>query len=666
MVLKNFIANLPFSPAVAGQIGFYTKRLAREEFSRRLGLIFLSAAMLMESLILISPPQATIAAGPNNVIFQGITSKQDLLNRYDANDDGNGHMDLQQIFAQFGITREDLAGGVEETINSRDQDLKLWSMGRFAYNKPGEYAQPIDGTNTTLYVRPFWSWDSSNFGTNYEAVTGTTAEGRYFAVLFNCGNLIINIDELEQPEEPVGFVQHDCDAIRGWVYDPNDTTTKTKVTLWVRLEDETSAVRKQIIADDDGPTSPEGPGFGFNFVIPDEKKSDTQKTVYTVVAEDNTGEASDVDLARSVTFSAPCLDPPDEPEEENPPEAQLKKKQCRCIEGWAYDPDNVNSAVEVRMKLGLEDDSVAESDWQYTSANRSKPSVGIGGDHGFKFDTEGEEFDQWKSTEVATVATVQVKDVDTGEWITIVDRQVLNPNPCLDIETEEEPEYCEYNELLLADDPRCRECPYTPGLWIDSTECNEPFALVVRDKSARNLTQDIDDANGTTAAPGDVIEYVITAQNIGTLATTVDLNESLTDVLEYAEFVDAGGGDFNAETSQVTWDAVELEPDGLVSRTITVRVKDEIPATPTSVGDPESFNLTMTNVFGDDSVEIMVEAPVAKEIEMIVKELPNTGAGTNVAVMGVTGFLVIYMYLRNRQLNKELRLVRSEFNLGTA
>ena len=320
----------------------------------------------------------------------------------------------------------------------------------------------------------------------------------------------------------------------------------------------------------------------------------------------------------------------------------------------------------MRLKLELEDGSVDASDWQYTMANKDRPSVGIGGSHGFKFDIEDEEFDQWKSSETATLATVQVKDVDTDDWITVAEREVLDPNPCLEEETEAPPEYCEWNEALLADDPRCRECPYQPGIWVDSTDCNEPFALIVRSKTARNITQGIDDANGTTANPGDVIEYTLTAQNIGTLAETVDMNESLTDVLEYADFVDAGAGDYQVQEQLVTWESVELDPDEIETRTITVRVKNKIPATPASVGDPESFNLTMTNIFGEDSVEIKVTAPVSKQVEMIVKELPNTGAGTNVMVMSVAAFFTVYMYARNRQLSKELLLVRSEFNLGNA
>lgn len=666
MILKQFIANLPFSPAVAGQVGFYTKRLAREEFTRRLGVIFMLTALLIQSLALISPPQATIAAGPNNIIFQGITSKEDLLQRFDGNDDGNGHNDLQEIFASFGISRNDLAGGEVAKLNSRDQNLKLWSVGRHPYNKPGEYSKQIQGASTEVYVRPLWSWDSGSFGSNYQALSGTTSDGRYFAVLFSCGNLVFNIDEEETPKEPVGFVQHDCEAIMGWAQDPNDTTKRTKITLWMRLENEQHGLRKQFVANADSPTSPEGAGYGFKFKLPDELKSPDQSVVYTVVAHDDSGLAKDVYLARNVSYSAPCLEPlPEEDEPNTPALGALTKHQCRCLEGWAYDPDDLNRAVEVRLKLELEDNSVAASDWQYTTASKEKPKIGIGGNRGFKFDIEGADFDQWKSAESATLATVQVKDIDSGEWLTIVEAQVLDPNPCLE-KTEQPPQYCEFNESLLADDPRCLECPYQPTLWIDSTDCNEPFALIVRNKTARNVTQDIDDADGTTARPGDIIEYTLTAQNIGTEAATVDFRESLTDVLEYADFVDAPGGEYRDDEQLVEWDSTELGVDETDSRTITVRVKETIPATPASVGDPESYNLTMTNIFGTDRVEIKVSAPASKQIEMVVKELPNTGASTNLLMMGLSGFVALYLYGRNRQLSRELQLVRSEFNLGAA
>jgi len=38
-MFRKIVSNLPFSPALVGQLGFYAKRLRKEETTRRLGLI---------------------------------------------------------------------------------------------------------------------------------------------------------------------------------------------------------------------------------------------------------------------------------------------------------------------------------------------------------------------------------------------------------------------------------------------------------------------------------------------------------------------------------------------------------------------------------------------------------------------------------------------------
>jgi hypothetical protein len=63
-MFRNLVANAVFSPSVVSSIGFYVKRLSRGEFTRRLGLIFMSLAVALQSLAIISPPEPTIAAGP--------------------------------------------------------------------------------------------------------------------------------------------------------------------------------------------------------------------------------------------------------------------------------------------------------------------------------------------------------------------------------------------------------------------------------------------------------------------------------------------------------------------------------------------------------------------------------------------------------------------------
>jgi hypothetical protein len=78
----------------------------------------------------------------------------------------------------------------------------------------------------------------------------------------------------------------------------------------------------------------------------------------------------------------------------------------------------------------------------------------------------------------------------------------------------------------------------------------------------------------------------------------------------------------------------------------------------------------MTNTVSEDNdgvVSVPVNCPVVKEVveQTIVKQLPATGAGDNLLFGGIVAAVVVFFYARSRQLGKEVRLVRREFNAGT-
>jgi hypothetical protein len=152
-MVRNLLGNLAFSPSMLGSVGYYIKRLRQEEFTRRMGLVFTALAVGLQSLAIINPPEPAIASGPNNIIYSGVVSVKDLLDKYDANDAGNGKRDLQAIFDHYGISREDLAKAKPTTIKSTDRDRQLRSIGRKAYGKAGERAVPIAGNGTTVHER---------------------------------------------------------------------------------------------------------------------------------------------------------------------------------------------------------------------------------------------------------------------------------------------------------------------------------------------------------------------------------------------------------------------------------------------------------------------------------------------------------------------------------
>lgn len=191
-MFRKLVSNLSFSPALVGQLGFYAKRLRKEEATRRIGLIFTALALVVQSFAVFSPPESANAAGGNDIIYGGIRSRDDLLRVYDANQDSAGHKDIQQIYSYFGITRQDIANTTQTTFNSRDHNLSIRSVGRstFAWQRD---AIAIPGTSTTVYESLLYKFDSTPWtisnGSQYPALIGKRAvDGQWFAIMMGCAN----------------------------------------------------------------------------------------------------------------------------------------------------------------------------------------------------------------------------------------------------------------------------------------------------------------------------------------------------------------------------------------------------------------------------------------------------------------------------------------------
>lgn len=170
------------------------------------------------------------------------------------------------------------------------------------------------------------------------------------------------------------------------------------------------------------------------------------------------------------------------------------------------------------------------------------------------------------------------------------------------------------------------------------------------------------DANGTTAAAGDVIEYTLTTANTGT-ADKVDytVSDNINDILEYANLVDPRGAILMNGT--LTWPAATIKAGGNYITTFQVQVKNPVPTTPTSTSDPQSFDLKMQNVYGN-LISINLPAPLPKQVEATSAALPQTGAGTDMLIVLVLVGGITYFYFRNRQLVTEIGMLRNDHHGG--
>jgi len=223
------------------------------------------------------------------------------------------------------------------------------------------------------------------------------------------------------------------------------------------------------------------------------------------------------------------------------------------------------------------------------------------------------------------------------------------------------PKLCIYNNKILADNADCKACPGNVNIWIKDTTC---IPNIVKSKTAINNTQGGVDATTVTANGGDKITYTITVQNTGLLATAVDLQEPLKDVLEYANVTDAGGGTLDTTTKTLSWPTIQLAPAAKEARTFSITVIDPVPTTAQGVSDPSSYDCVMVNVFGN-AVSIKVTCPTPKVVEQVVTQLPHTGPTENLIFAGVVLAVVTYFYARTRQVGKEVRLIRRDLNSGT-
>ena len=70
---------MSFSPALIEQVGFYTKRLRKEEVTRRLGLIFVALALAVQALVVFQPPESANATNQNDTTNKIATTTSNIV-----------------------------------------------------------------------------------------------------------------------------------------------------------------------------------------------------------------------------------------------------------------------------------------------------------------------------------------------------------------------------------------------------------------------------------------------------------------------------------------------------------------------------------------------------------------------------------------------------------
>jgi len=180
--------------------------------------------------------------------------------------------------------------------------------------------------------------------------------------------------------------------------------------------------------------------------------------------------------------------------------------------------------------------------------------------------------------------------------------------------------------------------------------------------SAININQGFVEASKVISKPQEQISYTITIDNPTDNAISASFENNLSDILEYAEIIDSGGGQLN-KSGSMAWPETVIEPKSQQSRTFVVRLFKEIPATAIGTNNFRSYDCRLTNIFGNN-LSINIECPAPKIAEQIILKLPKIDTTISITIMASMLLVGVYFYARAKQIRDEVRIIRKDINSG--
>lgn len=710
-MFRKIVSNLPFSPALVGQLGFYAKRLRKEETTRRAGLIVTALALVFQSLAVFSPPEAANASSSADLIPGGVTTKQAFLTHYDKNTNR-----INGLFTSLGITRSEIAAAKQGTISKSGVAGKYnWARTSLYSYAQGQRSYTFNNGagDVTFYYRPLALTANDP---PYKALIGHSVKFGWFAIKMDCGNLITKTPPKESKPEAIcedltvkrlsairfritaNAAVKDGAKIKGYTFaiaHKGKTTLKKKDTsaksasIEYQNNDAGNYSVSVTVRSSEGPESSSDCRGSFSVNTDAACQSlTTQKLSQALVRVTGKAEASKGVVIKKYVYT-------------------IKNDSGRTIATKSFDtaskshsftytqktPGTYRVSLVVKTSIGDQKGSNCKASFEVplpliptvvcknveaTISNRTTISLAGSAQatngatiKKYTFIVKNASNSEMKRVEVTSSkssVTAESFELGTpGEYsvelvVSSSLGDITSSDNCVDKFTITKSEVCAINPALPKDSPDCQPCPGNPTIWIKDERCT---AQILNTKSAINQTQGNLSATKTSARAGDKIEYTLSVENRGLVAKKVTIRESLNDVLQYATLIDGGSGTFKKSDKTLAWSEVAIDPGKTQTRSFVVQVMKEIPTTNRGISDESSYDCVMTNTFGN-SVDIAIKCPEEKVlVERTVSELPKTGPGENILFAGMLLAVVTYFYARSRQLGTEVKLIRRNVNAGT-
>ncbi len=182
--------------------------------------------------------------------------------------------------------------------------------------------------------------------------------------------------------------------------------------------------------------------------------------------------------------------------------------------------------------------------------------------------------------------------------------------------------------------------------------------------TATNLSQGNTPAANVIQQPGDQISSTIIIENTTTDIINTKPKLRLADTLEYAELIDEGDGVLDDTSNTLLWANITIPPKTSATKTYILKILDEIPGTAQATFYPESYDCKSSYVFGN-KIDMNINCPIIKNIESTAKQLPELAPIKAISLSLIVLIIAVLLYVKTRQINREIKQIRHESNAGT-
>lgn len=641
IMFNKLLSNLPFNPSLIDQISFYSKRLRKESGIRRLGLIFIALTMLVQIFAIVSPTEASNQCSSNDIIRCGFNTRAEAVQRCNENTAG-----FRTIIEYYGVNCGTLANAPTRTISTNEQGDQLFSMGRTPYQKRGEYPTTIPGAGT-YYLRHLSSWGVFNT----KVLDMKTPDGQPFMIMYDCGNIVIR-----GGYNPPAKVEPPAKLQLAKVNKPTGTVKPGDVIDYTLVFANKGGTAAFFSVNDQLPDSLEYVSSEYNNWIFERngnalKWYNNTPPYYTFGNTDAFGTPGFIKLRAKV-------------------KTNVRSGTTVCNKAWLGDVNIETGKPRTSNETTVCNTVVITCPSGTLPTNDGKCEPVKVPDAVCSYLKPVKQLSRTKysfETKATTVNGAKIKSYtyNFGDGSPLLIKQSTKTTDTVDSHDFKKEGKYKISVVVGASVASKPSLVCTTELEIKPDD-NVPDPLLSIEKKAKNITQNIGDANGTTANAGDVIEYALTTSNYGQgeSKNTILKPELLSDVLEYADIdlSSLDGGVYESSTQTIAWNKpVTIKPGQSVTKTFRVKIKDPIPQTLRPYNQPGgSFDMILTNVYGN-TIDIKLPTTVIKTTETVTTTLPNTGPGEALVIGAGLTTIIGYFFARSRLMAKELDIVRNEY-----